>query len=367
MKIKKHILLPVVVILFIFSCKPGGTNHNGNDNNTNDTNQTVNKINPLKLKLIKNKNDTKIGDIITISIEGTDLNTTDTVQLNINKENIQKLSGASKLFEWDTKTAKAGTNSIDIEFFREGVKYTRQEKVVLLSDVEPEEYTYKVKNTYKHDVKSYTQGLFYYEGYLYEATGLKGESTVRKVKPETGEVLRSFAIPNDIFGEGIVKFEDRIIQLSWESGRGFVYDFETFKLIEEFNYQGEGWGICTDGKYLFMSNGSQQIKILEPQSYTEINSFEVYDQKGPVKYLNELEYINGYIYSNIYQYDKIVKIDPQTGKVLAYIDLSGLLPMNDYTSQTDVLNGIAYDKERNRVFVTGKNWPKLFEVTFIRK
>ena len=130
---------------------------------------------------------------------------------------------------------------------------------------------------------------------------------------------------------------------------------------------GEGWGLCTDGKNLFMTNGSSQIKILETQSYSEINSLEVYDNEGEVRYLNELEYISGYIYANIYQYDKIAKIDPSTGKVLAYFDLSGILPMNDYTNKTDVLNGIAYDEQTKRLFVTGKRWPKLFEIEFVKK
>jgi glutamine cyclotransferase len=352
MKMNRLIILLFVFLICLGSCKPEGNKNNGNNTVNDNTNVTIGKNNPLKLKLINIKTVNKIGDMIKISLEGSILESTDTVQLYINKEIKQKFTKTVMEFDWDTKTSKAGSNSIEIELLKGEDKFTRQEKVVLFSDVEPEKYTFKVKNTYVHDVKSYTQGLFYFEGYLYEATGLKGESTVRKVKPETGEVIRSFAIPNDVFGEGIVKFENRIIQLSWESGRGFVYDFETFKLIEEFNYQGEGWGICTDGKYLFMSNGSPQIKILEPESYTEINSIEVYDNKGPVKYLNELEYINGCIYANIYQYDKIAKIDPITGKVFAYIDLSGLLPMNDYTGETDVL---------------GKNWPKLFDVVFIKK
>ena len=365
MKINSLLLILFTGIVFTYSCKSDSTK-NGNPDTDGNINP-IEKDNPLILKVVNDDTDFKTGDVVKISIEGSRLEANDTVKLYINKEKIVDFYGNQNTIEWNSKDAKTGSNAIEIELLRGDKKFKKQDIVVLFSDLVPENYSYKVKNTYKHDIKSYTQGLFYFEGYLYEATGLKGESTVRKVKPETGEVVQSFAIPSDVFGEGIVKFQDRIVQISWDSNRGFVYDFKTFKLIEEFNYQGEGWGICTDEKYLYMTNGTAQIKILEPQSYSEINSLEVYDDKGPVKYLNELEYINGFIYSNIYQYDKIAKIDPKTGKVVAYIDLKGLLPMNDYTSKTDVLNGIAYDQQKNRIFVTGKNWPKLFEVVFVKK
>jgi glutamine cyclotransferase len=366
----KNIVLSALIVLFflfIFSCKSDDNNENKNKTVNNDSVKNIDNNNPLFLKVYKKDTGNKIGDIIKISVDGSKLEPYDSVFLFINKQKINFLTNKQKDFEWDSKSAKTGTNIIEIELNRTEKKYSKQENLILQSDMIPEEYTFKVKRTYPHDSKSYTQGLFYFEGFLYEATGLEGESTVRKVKPETGEVIRSFAIPNDVFGEGIVKFEGRIIQLSWNSGRGFVYDFNTFKLIEEFNYTGEGWGICTDNRFLYMSNGSNRIKLLETQSYSEINTIEVYDDKGPVKYLNELEFINGFIYANIYQYDRIVKIDPSTGKVMANINLKGLLPMNDFSSKTDVLNGIAYDESKNRIFVTGKNWPKLFEVEFIKK
>ena len=277
------------------------------------------------------------------------------------------LRSENLVYKWNTKETKVGKNIIEVELNKNGKRFRKQKSILLYSDVMPENYTYKVVNVYKHDVKAYTQGLFYDNGFLYEATGLKGESTVRKVKLESGEVFQSFAISKEVFGEGIVLYKDKIIQLSWEAGRGFVYDFASFKLIDEFSYEGEGWGICTDGKYLYMSNGSHQIKVLEDQTYSKINTLEVYDHERPVRYLNEMEYINGYIYANIYQYERIVKVDPSTGKVIAYIDLSGILPMNDYTNKTDVLNGIAYDSSGDRMFVTGKNWPKLFEIKLVKK
>ena len=350
--------------MLIVSCKSDEKTDNDHIKNNN----TVHELeNPLILKVNDAKSKYVSGDIINISLEGSKINDSDTISLFVNSKKIAELNAINNSFDWDSKASKVGKNLIEVELNKNNKRFRKQKSIILLSDIEPEIFTYKTKNVYKHDVHAYTQGLFYHEGFLYEATGMKGESTVRKVKPETGEVMQSFAIPKHIFGEGIVLYNGKIIQLSWEAGRGFVYDFETFKLIDEFSYFGEGWGICADTSKLYMTNGSSDIVILEPQSYSEIDRLQAYDNEGPVVYLNELEFINGYIYANIYQYDKIVKIDPSTGKVLAYINLKGILPMNDYSNKTDVLNGIAFDYTNNRMFVTGKKWPKLFEIELIKK
>lgn len=362
--IKLFIVLLISGLMLIVSCKPDEEP----DNNQNNNNTTVHEAdNPLTLSIKDSKSKYVSGDRIKISIDGSKINDTDTVLLYMNKEKVAELDVVNTEFEWNSETSKVGKNLIEIELNKNNKRFRKQEYIILLSDIVPEVYTYKIKNVYKHDVHAYTQGLFFHEGFLYEATGMKGESTVRKVKPETGEVMQSFAIPKDIFGEGIVLYKGKIFQLSWEAGRGFVYDFETFKLIDEFSYFGEGWGICADTSNLYMTNGSADIAILEPQSYSEINRLQAYDNKGPVVYLNELEFIDGYIFANIYQYDKIAKIDPVTGKVHAYIDLKGILPMTDYTNKTDVLNGIAFDDATDRIFVTGKKWPKLFEIELIKK
>ena len=339
---KIQIIFSVVItgLIIMSSCKSNEEN-NGTKNNS-DSLSSVTKENPLKLKVEDATDDNyEIGDIISISIEDSSIKKTDSVTLLINKENVTVLTSINFSYTWNSKDTKTGKNLIEIELNKDGSRFRKQHSIILLSDIEPETYTYKVKKVYKHDVNAYTQGLFYHDGYLYEATGMKGESTVRKVKLETGEVIQSFAISKDIFGEGIVLYDNKIIQLSWEAGKGYVYDFNTFKLLDEFSYIGEGWGICTDNKNLFMTNGSSQIKVLETQSYSEMYFLEAYDNQGELKYLNELEYIDDFIYANIYNYNKIAKIDPTSGKVVAYIDLSGILPMNDYTNKTDVLNGIA--------------------------
>lgn len=360
-------IIALFYIILAYSC-------NSEDNTSkknkleNKTEVEVNDINPLTLNIDKPKNNNYIfGDKIKISVTVKNGFNKDSVILLINNKNVAFLTKETKTFIWDTKNAHTGRNNIEIELNTNNQRFRKQQFVTIFSDEIPEEYTFKIKNVYKHDVNAYTQGLFYHDGFLYEATGLKGKSTVRKVKLETGEVLRSFAIPKDVFGEGITLYNNKIIQISWESGRGFVYDFNTFKHLDEFTYSGEGWGITNDDKHLFMTDGSSEVKILEPDTYSVTGTYDVYDNKGPVKYLNELEYINGYIYANIYQYEKIVKFDPHTGKVAAYIDLSHILPMNDYKPDTDVLNGIAYDKKNKRLFVTGKLWPKLFEIELIKK
>ena len=368
MNILKNVFtLLFLSMLLVFSCKSVEDQKKSNKTKK-ETNKEVAKIkNPLKLNVSKKKQNAVVGDIINISILESEIIENDTVLLLINEQEVAKLSKSKPNFNWNTKQTKVGKNIIEIILKKDGRKYKKTQSVILLSDIVPEKYTYKIKNVYKHDARAYTQGLFFHKGFLYEATGLRGKSTIRKVKLETGEVIHGFAIPTDIFGEGIVLLNNKIIQISWSSEKGFVYDFETFKVLDNFSYSGEGWGICTDKKHLFMTNGSAEIKVLETQSYSHIKTLQAYDNKGAVIYLNELEYINGFIYANIYQYEKIAKIDPSTGKVLAYIDLNGILPMNDYISTTDVLNGIAYDEKAKRIFVTGKNWPKLFEVEFVKK
>jgi glutamine cyclotransferase len=364
-KIKIALTIITASIVLFASCKSEEKNKQKKEVAQNNNSNTIKKEkNPLILTITEQNKKYVVGDIISISISESKISNEDTITLLINDEETAKLSLNNSKYEWKTKNSKVGKNIIEIELNKNKKHFRKTKNIILLSNIIPEKYTYKVKNVYKHDVNAYTQGLFFHNGFLYEATGLKGKSTIRKVKLETGEVIHSFTIPTDVFGEGIVLFNDKIIQISWQAGKGFVYDFETFNVIDEFSYTGEGWGICTDDKNLFMTNGSAEIMVLETQSYSTIKTLQAYDNKGAVIYLNELEYINGFIYANIYQYEKIAKIDPTNGKVLAYIDLKGILPMNDYTSKTDVLNGIAYDKNTNKIFVTGKNWPKLFEVEF---
>ena len=226
-------------------------------------------------------------------------------------------------------------------------------------------YTYEVINTYPHDRNAFTQGLVYEDGVLYEGTGLKGRSSLREVELETGGVLQKLDLAEQYFGEGITIWGDGIIQLTWQSHVGFVYDKDSFELLHEFSYPTEGWGITHDGKRLIMSDGTSTLHFLDPETLEEIGSIQVFDGNGPVVRLNELEYINGEVYANIWQTDLITRIELDTGRVTGWIDLTGLLSTEDLTQSVDVLNGIAYDAEHDRLFVTGKLWPKLFEIKLI--
>jgi glutamine cyclotransferase len=228
---------------------------------------------------------------------------------------------------------------------------------------EPINYSYRIVNVYPHDKTAFTQGLVMDNGVLYEGTGLYGNSSLRRVDLETGEILQFHALPTDYFGEGITVFDDKIIQLTWRSNKGFVYDKDSFDLLQEFNYSTEGWGITTDGSRLIMSDGTSNLYFLDPETFQKIGQVEVHDN-GTIKNLNELEYIQGKVYANIWLEDKIAIINPQTGQVEGWINLSGLQNMENH-EQSNVLNGIAYDAAGDRLFVTGKLWSQIFEIQLI--
>jgi len=229
------------------------------------------------------------------------------------------------------------------------------------------EYTYEIVHTYPHDSSAYTQGLVFHDGFLYEGTGLEGRSSIRKVKLETGEVLQKRDIPPEYFGEGIILWKDRLIEITWKGEKGFIYDLATFAPRGQFEYPGEGWGLTDDGKRIIMSDGTAELRFWDPESLKELGRIAVTDEGRPVPQLNELEWVKGEIYSNVYTTDRIARINPSTGKVVGWIDLTGILGPADRTGETDVLNGIAYDAARDRLFVTGKLWPKLFEIRLKRK
>ena len=226
-------------------------------------------------------------------------------------------------------------------------------------------YTYNIVNTYPHDRNAFTQGLVFKDDVLYEGTGQYGHSTLRRVELETGDILQMRELSDQFFGEGITIYEDKIIQLTWQSNVGFVYDKYSFELLQGFNYSTEGWGITHDGTRLIMSDGTSTLHFLNPQTFEEIGQLEVFDNDSPITRLNELEYIQGEIYANVWQTDWVARIAPQTGLVIGWIDLRGLLTAEDRSEPVDVLNGIAYDAEADRLFVTGKLWPKLFEIELI--
>jgi glutaminyl-peptide cyclotransferase len=220
---------------------------------------------------------------------------------------------------------------------------------------------YQLVRSFPHDPEAFTQGLVFVDGVLYESTGLNGKSSIRKVKVETGEVLQIQPLEARYFGEGIAVVGDRVVQLTWQSGVGFVYDRATFKRQRSFTYEGEGWGIAYDGSRLIMSDGTASLRFLDPQTLKETGRLQVRDKGAPVAQLNELEIVKGEIFANVWQTHRIVRISPKTGEVLGWIDMRNLLTPAE-AARVDVMNGIAYDAKNDRLFVTGKYWPKLFEV-----
>lgn len=225
-------------------------------------------------------------------------------------------------------------------------------------------YTYTVINVYPHDKTAFTQGLAFEDGALYEGTGRRGQSTLRRVELETGNVTQLHSLSSNLFGEGITIFEDKIIQLTWNSGKGFVYNKSSFELLQEFSYSIEGWGITHDGSKLIMSDGTATLYFLDPETFQIIGQVEVHDEM-PVDELNELEYIDGRVYANIWLKEKVAIINPENGQVTGWIDLEGLKEQGN--PNADVLNGIAYDQEGDRLFVTGKLWSNLYEIELVPK
>ncbi|MDQ3713376.1 MAG: glutaminyl-peptide cyclotransferase [Acidobacteriota bacterium] len=230
-------------------------------------------------------------------------------------------------------------------------------------------YTYEIVNTFKHDSKAFTQGLVFYNGFLYESTGQKGDSTLRKVEINSGRVLQKQDLSDDYFAEGMTVLNDRIYQITWQENTAFVYDVNDFKPLKEFKYQGEGWGLTDDGTNLIMSDGTHVIRIVEPETFKTTRTLVVLDENGkPLLNLNELEYVKGEILANVWHSEQIGKpnhiarIDPNSGKLLGWINLQGISPDDVERDSENTLNGIAYDKTGDRIFVTGKKWRNLYEI-----
>lgn len=224
---------------------------------------------------------------------------------------------------------------------------------------------YRIVHSFPHDPDAFTQGLAFFDGCFYESTGLNGRSSVRRVEPETGKVLQRLDLPHRYFGEGLTIWKDGIVQLTWKSRVGFVYDLKTFAERGRFSYETEGWGIAQDGSCLIMSDGTDVLRFLDPETFREIRRVAVRFSGKPVFQLNELEYVRGEILANVWGSDSIARISPRTGEVLGWVDLGGLRLALGPVRNVDVLNGIAYDDRRDRLFVTGKLWPRVFEIELL--
>ena len=295
----------------------------------------------------------------------------DTLVLSI--ENPKNLAIADVSYQIDVKTIDkklvlnditVGEKLITATVKIDGEAEIISKKVTVFNNVIPSYYTYEVINTFPHDITSYTQGLEFFNGELYESTGQNGESKLRKVNFETGEVLKNINLEDKYFGEGLTILNDKIYQLTWRAKRGFVYDVNTFEKLSAFNYgkSKEGWGLCNDGETIYKSDGTEKIWRLNAENLSEESYIEAYTEKGKIPSLNELEWIDGKIFANIYQKNGVVIINPKTGGVEGVIDFKPLRKLVKQHPELDVLNGIAYHPERETIFVTGKNWDKIFEV-----
>lgn len=250
-----------------------------------------------------------------------------------------------------------GLLSFFLLFFESCLIYSDDNNIPILQ--------YEIIDDFPHDPEAFTQGLVWEDGFLYEGTGLYGQSSLRKVEPETGIIFYQRNLPENFFGEGITIFKDRIYQLTWKGQTGFIYDVETFQLLETFSYDYEGWGITHDGEYLIISDGTHVLRFLDPFTLEEIKQIEVYERQSSIDQINELEFIQGYIYANIWQTDKIAIIEPESGEISSWLDLSSIKDLLDSNQKIDVLNGIAYDSNNNELFITGKLWPKMFKIKII--
>ena len=290
----------------------------------------------------------------------------DSIQIFWNGEKTATTGAGKTEYDYRIPATKTGRNTLKlVAFHPDNKRSVAHLTVIVKPDRAPEHLSYKIIREYPHDPKAYTQGLVYQDGILYESTGQYGESGIRKQDIKSGKILSALSIDNRLFGEGITLLNDKIYQLTWTSGKGFIYDLKTFSLESTFTYNTQGWGITTIGDKLIMSDGSHKLYHIAPSSFNIIKEVEVYDHNGPVKNLNELEYTNGLVWANVWMQDRIVMIDPATGEVKKELDLSRLLSgaerakLND---SDDVLNGIAWNPEKETVYVTGKRWPKLFEI-----
>lgn len=319
---------------------------------------------------LEHKKEVPLNYKMNVTLKEKDRKSIEKVQFFVNGKEISS-NGASATIQ--TNSFGLGKHQISaLVFFSEKTKKENSFFEVLANKA-PIVYGYNIINEFPHDKKAYTQGLEYYNGFLYETTGKRGKSTLRKVEIKTGKVLQKIDLDKKYFGEGMTIFNNKIYWLTWQAKKGFVYNLETFKQEGEFSYDNsqEGWGFTHNGTALIKSDGSNKIWFLDPLTLKEKKSIQVYTNKYAVKDLNELEMINGKIYSNKYQQNAIVIIDPNTGIVEGIANLKSLKKEMEKTQklvyQDEVLNGIAYDSENNRIFVTGKNWGKLFEIELIKK
>lgn len=358
------------VICFLLICSCGGHTA-GKKEKTETTVTTAKKEEPKYVSSIKmilpEKNKLySFGEEVKISFETKDRFPIDSAAIYVNGRQVAVTGKDVKEYTYRIPEGKTGHTTFKVMTWHPNHKQgVASVSIRVKPDKAPVPYSYEIVKVYPHDPKAYTQGLIYNDGFMFEGTGQYGESSIRKMDIKNGQVLSVLNIDRQLFGEGITIYKDKIYQITWRSRKGFIYDLKTFTLESTFQYNSEGWGITTAGDTLIMSDGSNKLYHIVPSTFNIIREVEVYDHNGEVNQLNELEYVNGLVWANVWLTDRIVGIDPATGAVKAELNLPGLLPAADKAltdDKDDVLNGIAWNPEKGTFYVTGKRWPKLFEI-----
>ncbi len=305
----------------------------------------------------------QINKPLEISVQDRKGNPIDSVQYFINGALIKNHEAV------DIKNYKLGKQALSAIIYYEGKSKKLNNTIYFLNDKAPEVYTYKVVNEFPHDDQAFTQGFAYHNGYFYESTGQNGKSSLRKVEIESGKVLQKIDLDRQYFGEGMTIKDGKIYQLTWRKKVGFIYDINSFELEKSFDYgqSKEGWGLTHNNKYLVKTDGSERMWLLDPQTLKEVSFIETYTNKRKAEKLNELEFVNGKIYANIWQKNSILIVEPSNGAIEGIVSLKGLQSRAGQKGEDNVLNGIAYDTENDRLYVTGKNWNKVFEIKLIEK
>lgn len=360
MRSKKHVINRywggIVLVYLITACNSLSEKTNSYsdaDNISDERNRSKAALSP------QNQSQYKLGDTIAINLELNAGYKPDSVQFLFDDVLLTHAGLSAAL---PTQNRLLGKHNLTAVLYGNNKSEKLASIIYLLSDVAPKIYNYQIVNVYPHDTTAFTEGLEYRDGCLYESTGQYGNSDLRKTELTTGKILKKKTIDKRYFGEGLTKFKNNLIQLTWKENTGFVYDLN-FNLIKTFSQNNtEGWGLCNDGKYLLKSDGSNKIYFLDPETYKEEKHIEVYDNQLPVRRINELEYIDKRIYANVWETNSILMINPENGQVTGTVDVTDILTMYAKPATIDVLNGIAYDEKNKRIFITGKNWPKIFEI-----
>ncbi|GAA4091787.1 glutaminyl-peptide cyclotransferase [Mucilaginibacter panaciglaebae] len=353
MKNQSKLFIAAALSILIFSCK-------SSDNTANDI-----SLSPESGTTYKS------GDAVNVNLKLGSAKMDSVVYLLDSVKLASKKDTSAIILKTDT--LPLGPRTITARVFDGGKSQDIATNIVLLAARAPEEFTYKVEKVFPHDTSAYTEGFLYQDGYIYESTGTQGLSAIEKFDLVTGKVLQKQKIDPKYFGEGSAIVGNRIVMLTWKDRIGYVFDKSTLKVLNTFNNNVgiEGWGMTNDGKKLYMDDSTNRIWFLDKETYQQIGHIDVYDNKGPIDSLNEMEYINGKIYANVYTYDMILVIDPKTGAVLQKVDMSNLWPESHrpsgYDNTNNVLNGIAWDEKGKRLLVTGKKWPHIYQISLVKK